>query len=286
MADLLPFQRLQQDFAAYVRDPENVAPPHGIEPRRMAIYARLVYNNVESVLANVFGCLQEIVGKSTWRALVRDFLCRHTVESPYYSKLPDEFLAYLAMRDGGPPLPTFAGDLCHYAWVKYALPLAPDMPDDAFDDDPIALDDLVELSSLAWPLHYAFPVMDLGPDCQASSAPEQATYLIAYRNRSDEVKFMASNALTLRLLALVESGASLADSFATIAGELSRPVARIQAAGLALVNELHAQDVLVRARTPRKVWRGPHYPPGTARRASLKSGQKMKKPVVSPPPCE
>ena len=258
MADLLPFQRLQQDFAAYVRDPENVAPPPGIEPRRMAIYARLVYNNVESVLASVFAALQEIVGEATWRALVRDFLCRHTVESPYYSKLPDEFLAYLATREGGPSLPPFASDLCHYSWVKYALPLAPDMPGDAFDDDPLTLDDAVELSALAWPLRYAFPVMDLGPDSQSAGArgacpshgrgaPEQVTYLIAYRNRSDEVGFMASNAVTLRLLALVESGASLAESFAQIAAEVERPVARVQAAGLALANQLHAQDVLVRA---------------------------------------
>ena len=236
----------------------------------MAIYARLVYNNVESVLANVFAGLQEVIGKATWRALVRDFLCRHTVESPYYSKLPDEFLAYLAAREGGLSLPPFAADLCHYAWVKYALPLAPDMPDDAFDDDPIALDDPMELSSLAWPLRYAFPVMDLGPDCQPACAPAEATYLIGYRNRSDEVRFMASNALTLRLLALVESGASLAESFAQIAAELDRSVARVQAAGLALANQLHAQDVLVRAGMPRKV----------------KSGQKMKKPVVSVRPCE
>ena len=213
----------------------------------MAIYARLVYNNVESVLANAFADLQEIVGKATWRALVRDFLRRHTVDSPYYSRLPDEFLAYLATREGGPSLPPFAADLCHYAWVKCALPLAPDMPDGAFDDDPLGLHDPVAVSSLAWPLQYAFPVTDIGPDCQPSSPPEQATYLIAYRNRHHEVGFLASNALTLRLLALVEGGAPLDRTFAEIAAELARPAARVQAAGLAMANRLHAQDVLVRA---------------------------------------
>jgi len=266
-----PFQRLQLDFAAYVRDPEHVATPLGIEPRRMAVYARLVYNNVEAVLANVFAGLREIVGKTAWRALVRDFLRRHTVDSPYYSKLPDEFLAYLATREGGPSLPPFAADLCHYAWVKYALPLAPDMPDDAFDDNPLRLDETVAVSSLAWPLMYAFPVTDLGPDCQPSTPPDAATYLIAYRNRHDDVGIMAANALTLRLLALVEAGSPLAESFAEIAAELGRPAARVQAAGLAMVNRLHAQDVLVRA---------------SATKMDMKSGQKMKKPVVSPRPCE
>ena len=270
----LPFQRLQLDFAAYVRDPDNVAPPPGIEARRMAIYARLVYNNVESVLASVFAGLQEIVGRAAWRALMRDFLRRHSVASPYYSKLPDEFLAYIATRDDGPPLPPFAADLCHYDWVKYALPLAGDMPDDAFDDDPLALDDPVAVSSLAWPLQYAFPVTDLGPDCQPSGPPEQATCLIAYRNRRDEVGFLASNALTLRLLALVEAGSPLVRAFDEIAAELARPVARIQAAGLAMVNQLHAQDVLVRARTSQEDGECGN------------SGQIMKKRVVSPRPCE
>ena len=222
-------------------------PPPGIEPRRMAIYARLVYNNVESVMANVFAGLQDIIGEVTWRALVRDFLRRHTIDSPYYSKLPDEFLAYLATRDGGPSLPPFAADLCHYAWVKYALPLAPDMPDGAFDDEPLGLDDPVAVSTLAWPLQYTFPVTDLGPDCQPLCPPEKATYLIAYRNRHDEVGFLASNALTLRLLAHVERGAPLARSLAEIAAESGRPVATVEAAGLAMVNRLHAQDVLVRA---------------------------------------
>ena len=249
MADLLPFQRLQQDFAAYVRDPGNVAPPPGIEPRRMAIYARLVYNNVESVLANVFASLQEIVGKATWAALVRDFLRRHTVDSPYYSKLPDEFLAYVATREGGPRLPPFAFELCHYAWVKYALPLAPDMPEDAFDDEPLSLDDPVAVSSLAWPRQYAFPVTDLGVDCQPSCPPEQATYLIAYRNRDDEVGFLASNALTLRLLALLEDRSPLATALADVAAESAWPVAVVQTAGLAMVNRLHGQDVLVRAKS-------------------------------------
>ena len=213
----------------------------------MAIYARLVYNNVESVLASVFADLLEIVGKEAWRTLVRDFLRRHTVESPYYSELPNEFLAYLATRDGGPVLPPYASDLCHYAWVKYALPLAPDMPDDAFDDAPLDLDDTVAVSSLAWPLEYAYPVNDIGPEYQPSRPPAEATYLIAYRNRRDEVGFLASNALTLKLLALVECGKPLAPSFAQIAAELARPEARVRAAGLAMVNQLHAQDVLVRA---------------------------------------
>ena len=248
MADdgLKPFQRLQRDFAAYVRDPDNAPPPPGIEPRRMAVYARLVYNNVESVLASVFGDFADLLGKAPWRALVRDFLRRHRAASPYYGKLPDEFLEYLQSRDDGPEVPPFAFELCHYAWVKYTLPRAPDVPSEAFDDCAIASDDAVAVSPLAWPLTYAFPVTDIGPDCRPSTPPEQPTYLIAYRDRHDEVRFMASNALTLRLLGLIQQGSPPKDAFAEIAAQLGTPLARVESAGIAILNRLHSHDVVLR----------------------------------------
>jgi hypothetical protein len=59
------------------------------------------------------------------------------------------------------------------------------------------------MSSLAWPLVYRFPVHEMGPDSLPETAPAQPTYLVVYRNRSDEVKFMALNPVTARLLDLL-----------------------------------------------------------------------------------
>ena len=245
-ADLLPFQRVQLDFAAHIRDPDGIASPLGIEPRRMAIYARLFYNNVEQLLARVFSTLRSIVGSDAWTLLVRDFLRRHRAESPFYSALPEEFLQYLADRTDGPPVPTFAVELCHYQWVKYALPLAPDMAADTFDDHPIGVDDPVVLSALALPLRYAFPVADLGVACQPSEPPAKATYLIVYRNRRDEVRLMASNAVTVRLLQLIGQGLAIRGCFSALASELEMPFARIEESGLAILNGLRQQDIVVR----------------------------------------
>ena len=40
------FQDKQYEFAAHLRDPENVPAPDGIEDRRMGIYRELFYNNL------------------------------------------------------------------------------------------------------------------------------------------------------------------------------------------------------------------------------------------------
>ena len=239
------FQQLQLDFAAYIRDPDNAPSPPGVEPRRMAVYARLVYNNVESVLGNVFGPFKDLLGAAAWRTLVRDFLRRHRVESPYYGELPDEFLDYL-QTDGARDLPRFAFEFCHYAWVKYALPRAPDAPDEANDGQPIAPDAAVTLSPLAWPLTYAFPVTDIGPEHQPGAPPAKPTHLIACRNQRDEVRFIASNALTLQLLGLMEQGSLPQDAFAEIAAQVGKPPALVEQSGLAILNRLHAQGVVVR----------------------------------------
>ena len=244
--DLLPFQRVQLDFAAHIRDPDGVACPLGIEPRRMAIYARLFYNNVEQLLARVFSTLRSIVGSEAWTLLVRDFLRRHRAESPFYSALPEEFLQYLTDRTDGPAVPTFAVELCHYQWVKYALPLAPDIVAGTLDDLPIGSDDPVVLSALAFPLRYAFPVTDLGVDCQPSQPPAEATHLIVYRNRRDEVGLMASNAVTIRLLQLIGQGLAIRRCFSALASELEIPMARIEESGLAILNRLRQQDIVVR----------------------------------------
>ena len=47
-------ERAQRAFAAYVREPLGQPLPEGIEPRRMKIYAELVYNAFEGFVAGGF----------------------------------------------------------------------------------------------------------------------------------------------------------------------------------------------------------------------------------------
>ena len=238
------FQAVQRDFAAFIRDPDGQALPTGIEERRMHLYARLFYNNIESALTRTYRVFRSITDDGDWHVLVRGFMRRHRTETPYYLRLPEEFLEYLAAGPDG-SLPPFALELCHYEWAKRALDLAPDADCD-FDDEPIAMDDAIDLSPLAWPLRYAYPVQRIGADFRPAAPPPDHTYLIVCRNRHDRVRVVSSNAVTIRLLELLRQGNDCRSCFEIIAGETGLSLAPVAQSGLTVLNQLHRQDVIVR----------------------------------------
>ena len=213
----------------------------------MRVYARLFYNNVESFLAETFRVLREVLGTAPWHALVRDFLRRHRAISPYFSQIPEEFLEYLGDSDDAerPPAPPFALELAHYEWVRLALKLAADA-DSASDDVPLCADDILVLSPLAWPLRYAYPVNRIGPNHQPHAPPAKPTFLIAYRDRDDNVRFLASNATTLRLLQLLGDELSPRDCFQALAKETGKPADELAHAGMTALNRLHEHDIVRR----------------------------------------
>lgn len=249
---LLPFQDIQASFAAYIRDPDHNPMPPGIEERRMRIYAGLFYNNIESFIAKTFGVFREITSDEHWHLLVRDFIREHRAESPYFTQICEEFMQYLDERmkrpgaaSGNPPIPPFALELCHYEWVEMALDLAPDA-DCEFDDEPVRVEDALALSPLAWPLRYAYPVRRIGSDYQPTDTPDAPTWLIGWRDREHRVRFTASNATTIRLLKLIDEKRTCQDAFGLIAEEIDASPERVAETGLATLNRLHSQDIVVR----------------------------------------
>ena len=251
---LRPFQEIQSSFAAYIRDPERNPMPAGIEQRRMRIYAELFYNNIESFIAKTFPVFREITDDKPWHRLVRDFVREHRAESPYFTHICEEFMQYLDGKMKRPaataeimPIPPFALELCHYEWVEMALDLAPDA-DCEFDDEPVHPDDALALSPLAWPLRYAYPVRRIGPEYQPAEPPDAPTWLIGWRDREDRVRFMTSNAVTIRLLKLIDDGRTCGDAFGAIAGEIDATQERVAETGLATLNRLHGHDIVVRRR--------------------------------------
>jgi len=95
-------------------------------------------------------------------------------------------------------------ELAHYEWVEMALSIAKEDVSVSQQN----LDDLLystlQLSPLAWPLVYQFPVQLISPDFLPLTPPEQPTTLVAYRGQGDEVKFMEVNPMTYRLLELIQ----------------------------------------------------------------------------------
>lgn len=210
MADRPTFQDQQYAFAAHIRDPDNVAAPEGIEDRRMAVYRELFFNNISNLLGTMFPVLRKIHTSQQWRRFIRLFMRRHTAQTPYFLKLPEEFLAFL-QNEFGPDEDDFPFliELAHYEYVELALSVSTAEDDLAsIDPDGNLLTGVPRKSVLAWAFGYQYPVHRISPDFLPSD-PSPA-WLALYRDDQDKVRFLELNAVTAALLEAIDSNESAA----------------------------------------------------------------------------
>lgn len=243
-------QQIQTNLAAHIRNPaKHSATEIGveIEARRLKIYRDLIFNNVESFVAGGFPVLRSLYSEPDWLALIQAFLDQHACHTPYFLEISQEFLSFLQHRPEQDSAKPFLLELAHYEWVELALDTS-DVEEPKVDSNGDLLTGLPIISALAWSLAYQFPVHELGPACQPSEVPEQATYLVVYRDREFSVQFMLINAATSRLLALlaepqIDSGQAAIDQ---LAGEMGMDDASsIQAFASDLLYQLRQANILI-----------------------------------------
>lgn len=187
------FQQLQMQFAAHIRDPENCAyNPVGekaIEERRLKVYAELFFNNLHDLFSQVFPVCKAILGQQRWQQITREYLIKHQAQTPLFHHLAEEFLAFIESEFE--PLksdPAFLLELAHYEWVELALAVSEevDFSPQQLELESIDLDKVYELSPLAWPLAYEWPVHQLSEDYQPTEKPLQVTTLLVYRSFDED----------------------------------------------------------------------------------------------------
>lgn len=212
----------QLELANHLRDPERAPAPAGVEPRRLKVYQELVFNNIEGFLSSGFPVFRSLLSDDDWLALVRRFVRDHRAASPYFLEIGQEFYQYVSNADLD--LAPFAQELMHYEWVELALDVSPECLAPAVDG---VVSDGAQLqrSPLAWPLAYQFPVHQIGPSYQPSAAPESPSFFVVYRNRQDQVRFMALNGLSYALLTHFDAQpqTSLSDLASAFAQQLPAP---------------------------------------------------------------
>lgn len=247
-------EAMQQAFALHLRNPSAHPTPAGLEDRRVQVYRELFFNNVVSLLAGNFPVLRSMYDEAGWRARVRDWYSRHRARTPLFPELGREFVRWLAREcaGGGPAIPAWQAELAHYEWMEV---VARNAETDLADGPPAADGDLVGgvpvLSPLVWPLVYRWPVHRLRADARpGSTAPAQATCLVIVRDRRDQVGFLEANAMTLRLLALIEAqpGCSGEAHLCRLAAESGLDPAALLQHGRGLFDTLRARDILLGVR--------------------------------------
>lgn len=240
------FQETQLAFTQHLRAPDLYPAPAAMDDRRMGIYRELVYNNIENFIASVFPVLRSLLSDAHWHLMVRDFIHRHRCQTPYFLEISEEFLQYLMQERGlcdGDP--AFLLELAHYEWIELALDVNEASIPRASSYPVAPLLSRPRVSPLAICLNYQYPVHKISPRYQPL-VPEPA-HLVVYRNREDKVRFMAANAMTLRLLYLLQTNAQadLGAQLHIIANELQhkQPETLFDEAQM-LINDLFKLDII------------------------------------------
>jgi len=249
----MSMERLQQEFTAHIRDPEQNPVPTGVEDRRMKIYRDLFFNNIQSLLAANFPVLHEIYGEEGWKLLIRDFYARHRCHTPLFPEVAREFLRYLqderGEQDDDPP---FLLELAHYEWIEMALELDDrSLETSGVDTGGDLMESIPVLSPLVHVLSYRFPVHQISPDFRPDSPPESATHLLVWRNRSDDVKFMQLNEFSRLLMEFMGgdnplNGRKLLEQLARTTGHPNPE--KVVTAGAELLERLKSRDVVIGTR--------------------------------------
>jgi hypothetical protein len=245
--------RLQSNFAAHIRDPQNVAAPEGIEDRRMAIYRDLFFNNISNFIAGNFPVLRTLYKEKEWATLCREFYKDYRCHTPLFPELPREFLQYIQdHRQDHDDDPPFMLELAHYEWVELALSL--DEADiDNIDVNPQGdlLNGTPVLSPLAWPLSYHYPVHKIRLDFQPMTKPDKPTHLLVWRQKDYKIRFMQLNDISLLLIQKMKeeptwTGLELLTAIAGIIKHAKPEV--VLKGGTALLNELKEKEVILGTR--------------------------------------
>jgi len=223
MSQELNFKDTQYQFANAIRDPENNGSIDSIEPRRMAIYQSLFYNNIEGFVAGGFPVLRTLFTDDDWHSMIRDFMMKHRCKTPLFHEISHEFLSYLDNERDNANDPVFMKELAHYEWVELALSvLDADITRQLTSKLDLLLQPLT-LSPLAWSLVYHFPVHQISTDFQPTQPSQSPHYLLVYRNKEDNITFLELNPVSARLIHLLKEGLTRELAAKQIAQELQHP---------------------------------------------------------------
>jgi hypothetical protein len=249
--DLSPTHALQGAFAAHLRDPLRAPAPADIEPRRMAVYTELFFNNIESLIAANFPVIRSLYGDDAWRDLVRAFYRDHRCHTPLFTDIAREFIRYLESRGADAGDPPFLTELAHYEWIELALTL------DESEIESIAHDpagDVVEgvpiVSPLARVLAYRFAVQRIRADFRPEEAPAQPTLILLARDRGDQLHFLEIDPLTALLFERLHANSKRSGRaiLCELLAELGRDDPAVFESGLAILRRLRDRDALIGTR--------------------------------------
>lgn len=250
-AELPSFQRYQLAFTARLRDPHKQPPLVGVPHERMAVYEEIVFNNLFESVSACFPVAHKVLGKRKWLKLNQAFMREYSANSPLFRKIPEQFLQFL--NNANPELqallPPYINSLCHYEWIELFVASSQDTtkPKDIEPDG-----DLTTCKPVFNPtmqlLNYDYAVHKISP--RHKPKQPESTQLLVFLNTDDQVKFIELNAVTHRLISLLQNAPLTGTQALTLlAKELQHPQPEsIIEFGLSILEDLRSQGVIIGTR--------------------------------------
>jgi hypothetical protein len=250
MTQIPAFQQQQRHFLEYLRQPNSVPLPSGFEPERAEVYINLLYNKFDESLSTCFPIIRGLLSQQDWRALLLDFIAEHRCLTPYYRRIPDEFVGYLREERNRPDDLPFLAELAHFEWTELQLSIAETEP---FKVEPLTDAQLLAGAPIFAPvmqlLHYRWPVQDIHPAFLPEVPPATATFILGFRDVDDRVQFVALNPATAKLVMLLAEGLSGQQALARLGGGLDDSSMRqFMQFGLEALSEMHRRGAIINVR--------------------------------------
>ena len=192
--------QFQQTYSNYLRFPRHQSLPDGVPARRSRVYEELLFNNICSFINRCFPVAKKMIPSADWDEMCRHFYRDWRCHTPYFSRIPFEFVQYAQSAPVAPVLPAWIGELLDYEWRELEADLHPAHVPRVL----IPTEDhyTLTLNPTVQNLQYHWPVQRIGPNFLPEEM--QPTFLLVYRSFDHQVRFMEINALTSLLLQLLQ----------------------------------------------------------------------------------
>ncbi|MEY3360115.1 MAG: hypothetical protein RI923_1375 [Pseudomonadota bacterium] len=208
-------QEFQQAFSGHLRSPGRIHRPIGVPKRAADIYSGLLFNNICGFIDACFPVARSLMSEQRRRGLCRRFFSDHASHTPYFSRVPEQFVNFVNQQVISLRVPAWMPELLHYEWIELEVDTAPNPP----ASKPSRL---LTLDPSVRNLRYDWPVHKISPDYRPRKM--QRTYLLVHRNRELKVCFLEINEVTAALLSILEeSPKSTANALSLVAGRLGYP---------------------------------------------------------------
>ncbi|HVY46221.1 MAG TPA: putative DNA-binding domain-containing protein [Minicystis sp.] len=226
-------------------DVEATAPAAG----RLLLYRKLVRRGISAAIRQQVPRAAARLGP-LFDELVTAFVTERAPRSRYLRDVAFEFVAFAAPRLAADArVAPFLVDLARHELSAFAAGSAPDAPAAARPEPELALDRPVLFDPSAHLARSDFAVHELAADVDARDEPRRApTWLFAYRDATDEVRWLALSDVAGEVVARLLAGAALGAAVEAGAGAAAHAVDDALLASVAAVlTDLQARGALLGA---------------------------------------